>query len=101
MPLNEEEKELYNFDKNIIHRFNSQLDKGSFYLGGEIKMTHNDIINLDSISKVRDIITQRVRENKSRYSWDLASIYTYQKELEIIERMINTFDFIMNLREKK
>ena len=47
MKLNENEKELFNFDKLIIEKFISQLDNDTFYLGGQLKMKHNDIINLN------------------------------------------------------
>ena len=49
MPLNSKEAELFNFDRNIINRFNIHLNKGIFYLGGQIRMSHNDFIKLDSI----------------------------------------------------
>jgi hypothetical protein len=102
MPLNKKEKEAYNFDKNVIDRFNSQLDKYTFYLGGEIKMKHNDIINFGSIQKVREIIRKQAIENENnRYSWKLSTLYTSQKEIEFIENMIKSYILIMELREKK
>ena len=102
MPLNEKEEELYRFDKNMISRFNSQLDKRMFYLGGEIRMTHNDIINLGSIQKVREMIRQQIRRNEiQRYSWDANRIYTAQKELDFIENMIKSYILIMHVREKE
>ena len=55
MPLNEYENEIFSCDKLIIDKFISQLDNNEFYLGGQIKMKHNDIINLDSIQQVREI----------------------------------------------
>jgi hypothetical protein len=102
MPLNKFEEKIYNFDKNMIHRLNSQLDKNTFYLGGEIKMKHNDIINLYSIQKIRDTIKQRARKYCTLgNSWESSDIYTDQKELEYLENMYNTYMFIMKLREKE
>ena len=102
MPLNEKEKELYNYDVNVIKRFNIDLDKGFFYLGGQLKMSHNDIVNLDSIQKVREINEQRNREYGGPCnSFEAASMYRCQKELELVENMIRTYNLIMELREKE
>lgn len=102
MPLNEQEKQFFNFDKNIINRFISDLDNDIFYLGGQIKMKHNDFISLDLIQKVRKIIQQRNREyGETCNSWEAASIYTAQKELEYIENMIKKHNLIMSLRENE
>lgn len=102
MPLNENEKQLYDFDKYTIIRFNKDLDNGFFYLGGQIKMSHNDLVNLDSIQKVREINEQRNREYGGPCnSFEAASIYTSQKQLELIESMIKSYILVMELREKE
>lgn len=101
IPLNNNEKELYTFDKNVIDRFNVSLDKGVFYLGGQIKMTHNDTINLDSIQQVREIREQRsIEYGPPCNSFEAARIYTTQKEIELIESMIKAYTVIMEIREK-
>jgi hypothetical protein len=101
-PLTEKEKKVFNFDKNIINRFIFNLDKDTFYLGGNIKMKHNDIINLDSIQKVREINERIICEyGAPRNSFDLASVYTHQKEVELIENMIKAYYVIMEFREKE
>lgn len=102
MPLNNNEKQLYDFDKSTIIRFNKDLDNGFFYLGGQIKMSHNDVINLDSIQQVRVINEQRNREYGGPCnSFEAASIYTAQKEIELVESMIKAYILIMELREKE
>jgi len=102
LPLNEEEKEYFNFDKTIINRFIFNLDKGMFYLGGHIKMKHNDLIGLDSIQKVREIHERIICEYGAPCnSFEAASIYTAQKEVEFIESMIKAYIVIMEIREKE
>jgi len=102
MPLNDNEKQLYNFDKSIINRFNKDLDNEFFYLGGQIKMSHNDIVSLDSIQRVREISEQRNREYGGPCnSFEAASMYRAQKELELIESMIKSYNVIMEIREKE
>ena len=101
-PLNEQEKETFNFDKTVINRLIMCLDKDLFYLGGHIKMKHNDIISLGSIDKVREINEKITYEyGAPRNSSDLASVYTAQKELEFIENMIKSYFLIMEAREKE
>ena len=102
MPLNNTEKEIYNFDNSIINRFNKDLDNNLFFLGGQIKMTHNDIVNLDSIQKIREINEQRNREYGGPCnSFEAASMYRAVKELEVVENMIMKYNDIMEIREKE
>jgi hypothetical protein len=101
-PLNEQEKEYFNFDKTIIDRFIFNLDKDVFYLGGHIKMKHNDLIGLDSIQKVREIHERITCEyGAPSNSFEAASIYTAQKEVEFIESMIKAYIVIIEIREKE
>jgi len=102
IPLNDKEKELFNFDKNIINRFIFNLDKDAFYLGGHIKMKHNDIISLNSIQKVREIDEKIICEYGAPCnSFEAASVYTAHKEVELIENMIKVYILIMETREKE
>jgi hypothetical protein len=101
-PLNEQEKEIFNFDKTIINRFINNLDKDIFYLGGHIKMKYNDIISLHSIQKVREINEKITSEyGPPCNSVETGSVYSAYKELELIENMIKTYILIMETREKE
>ena len=98
--LSEEEKQKFDFDQNVINRFIRYLDKGIFYLGGQLKMNHNDIINLGSIEKVREIDRKRMIEYGGPCnSFEAANIYQYNKDLEFIENMIKKYNEIISLRE--
>lgn len=100
-PKNDIEKELFNFDKNSIDVFITELDKGIFYLGGQIKMSHNDIINLNCIEKVREINKKREIEYGGPANMlELVSINNHIKRLEYIENMIIKYNEIMKIREK-
>lgn len=100
--LSEEEQKIFDFDERIIKRFMSELDKGTFYLGGQLKMAANDIINLDSIEKVREISRKRMIEYGGPCnSFEAASIYQANKDLEFVESMIKKYNKIMEMREKK
>lgn len=102
MPLNEYENEIFSCDKLIIDKFISQLDNNEFYLGGQIKMKHNDIINLDSIQQVREINRKRDIEYGGPYNgFEYASILNSIKELQFIENMIIKYNNIMTIREKE
>lgn len=101
-PQNDIEKELFNFDKLIIDEFISDLDKGFFYLGGQVKMTHNDLIDLDSIKRVREIDRKREAEYGGPANMlELVSINNHKKQLEFIENMIIKHNEIMEIRENK
>lgn len=101
MPLNDEEKNLFNFDKKYIDEFNADIERGMFYLGGQLKMTANDIINLESIQKVREInIIREIEYGGPCNSFEEASIITHKMKLTIVEDMIIKYNEIMELREK-
>jgi len=102
MPLNDREKEIFSFDENIINEFKSNLNKDMFYLGGHLKMKHNEIINLDSIEKVRTIDKQReIEYGGPCNSFEAASILNHRKKLSIIENMLMKYKVIMELRKKE
>lgn len=102
IPLNDKEKQLYTFDKSIINKLNTDLDNDCFYLGGQIKMSHNEVVNLDSIQKIRDIYKQRnIEYGGPCNSFEAASIYRAQNELALVESMIKSYSLIMEIREKE
>ena len=102
MPLNKYENKLFNFDKFIIKKFINELDKDLFYLGGQLKIKHNDIINLDSIKQVREINKKKDIEYGGPYnSFEYASMRKSIMELEFIENMIIKYNLIMEIREKE
>jgi len=101
-PLNESENELFDCDKLIINHFISQLDNDMFYLGGQVKMKHNDIINLDSIQQVREINRKRdIEYGAACNGFEYASIRNSIIELQFIENMIIKYNKIMEIREKE
>ena len=101
-PLNASEIEIFNFDKFIIKKFINELDKNSFYLGGQLKMNHNDIINLNSIQQVREINRKRdIEYGGACNGFEFASMRQSIMELEFIENMIIKYNIIMETREKE
>ena len=101
IPLNENEKELFNFDKNIIDEFKKDLNKNMFYLGGQIKMKPDDSINLNSIENVLEINKRRdIEFGGPCNSFEASSISYHLKKLKLIENMIISYNSIIELREK-
>jgi hypothetical protein len=101
-PLNEYENEIFSCDKLIINHFISQLDNDIFYLGGQVKMKHDDIINLDSIQQVREINRKRdIEYGGACNGFEFASIRNSIIELQFIENMIMKYNKIMEIREKE
>jgi len=101
-PLNDYENDLFDCDKLIINHFISQLDNDMFYLGGQVKMKHNDIINLDSIQQVREINRKRdIEYGTACNGFEYASIRNSIIELQFIENMIIKYNKIMTIREKE
>jgi hypothetical protein len=101
VPINDREKELFNFDKNIIERLKQDLDNNFFYLGGQLKMKHDDIISLNSIEEVKTINKKReIEYGEPCNSFESASILNHLNKLYFVEVMIIKYNEIMELREK-
>lgn len=98
-PIDGNEKRLFDFDEDIINRFINDLNNDIFYLGGQIKMKPNDIINLDSIQEVREINKKRELEyDGPANGLEAVSIYRSKNDLYFIEKMIIQYNFIMENR---
>jgi hypothetical protein len=87
-------------DKALYEKLNTQvlssyLDdtknayfKGSFYLGGQIKMTINEEITLEKIEETKKQFVQRLMEYGCANSWEAASIERSQMLLHQMEEII-------------
>lgn len=102
IPLNDREKEIFNFDKNTIENFNKDLNNNFFYLGGQLKMKHEDLISLDTIEQVRQINKKReIEYGGPCNSFEAASVLNHIKKLHFVEDMIIKYNEIIELREKE
>jgi hypothetical protein len=82
---------LYN--ENIINNFIKQLEDNNFWLGGQIKLSRDDFINLETIKHVKEIIKQRfIDYGHPCNSIEMMSINSSTKQLELIEDMILTYN---------
>jgi hypothetical protein len=87
-------------DKNAYEKLNTQvlscyLDdtkniyfKGSFYLGGQIKMKIDEEITLEIIEETKKQFEQRLMEYGCVNSWEAASIERSQRLLHQMEEII-------------
>ena len=99
-PENDREKEIYTINKDVIVEMMKNLNDNIYYLGGQIKMTHNDFIDLELINKVREIDRQRLIEYGGPYnSWEAISINRHKKMLDDTEIILKKYFEIMKMRE--
>ena len=62
--------------------------KGTFYLGGQIKMTIDEEITLEKIDETKKLSEQRLMEYGCANSWEAASIQQNQMLLYQMEEII-------------
>ena len=62
--------------------------KGTFYLGGQLKMTIDDEITLEKIDETKKLSEQRFMEFGCANSWEAASIQRSQMLLYQMEEII-------------
>lgn len=100
-PKNDEEKQIYNINHYIINYIKTKLNEGMYYLGGQIKMSYESVINLELFDKIREI----ERENEMKYggpcnSWEAQSINQHNQILLETETILKKYFQIIALREK-
>ena len=99
-PENDREKEIYNINQNILDDMNVQLQRNMYYLGGQLKMSYNDEINLLLFDKVREINKQRELEYGGPCNgFEYMSINRHKKMLEETEIIVKKYFEIMKWRE--
>jgi len=101
-PFNVKEKEIYNFystnDYKIIKKIIKKLDNDRFYLGNKIKLTHNDLINLNLVYSAKEMIEKE--EMDYNHSETIININNeIDFELDLIEIMLIKYNEIIELRK--
>ena len=105
IPNGDEERNLFNtLKKDVLNEYladtKSTWSKGTFYLGGQIKMNPDEEITLDKIKEVREISKKRLIEYGGPCnSWEAASIWRSERQLNEIESIIKVYLKIYILRE--
>lgn len=100
-PENDREKEIFNIQQHILDDMNFKLKQGFYYLGGQIKMSYDDEINLESFDKVREIYRKKEAEYGGPCnSWEAMSINNHRNTLEETEKIVKKYFEIISSREK-
>jgi hypothetical protein len=105
IPNGDEERNLFNtLKKDVLNEYladiKSTWSKGTFYLGGQIKMNPDEEITLDKIKEVRDISRKRLIEYGGPCnSAEMASIWRAERQLNEIESILKVYLQICILRE--
>lgn len=77
------------YDEHLIENFIRQLDNGDFWLGGHLKLSHDDYVNLKLIQRVKEMRQKRLEEyGPPCNSLEMMSVYTSAKQLDLIESMV-------------
>ena len=105
IPNNDNEKIIFNnLNKEVLTSYyndtKTTYSNGIFYLGGQVKMTHDEEITLDKIKKVREISKQReIEYGGTCNSFEAASINNHNDMLNQMEEIIIAYTKIIDLRE--
>ena len=100
-PQTNREKEMFNISRNILEIMNVELKQGVYYLGGQIKMSYDDEINVGIFETVRAINKRRDDDyGEPCNSWESMSVCNHKHLLNETEKLVKTYFEIMNSREK-
>lgn len=76
------------------------LEKGMYYLGGQLKMGYDDEINLNLFNTVREIDRNREFEYRGPCnSWEAMSINNHRMQLQETENIFKKYLEVIKLRE--
>jgi hypothetical protein len=99
-PENEREKEIFNINKDIIIDMMIKLNDNMYYLGGLIKMTFDDKLDIGIINKVRDIEKKRLdKYGGPCNSLEAMSINNHRIMLDETEKILKKYFEVMKLRK--
>ena len=99
-PEDDREKEIYNINQYILHDINSKLQQGVYYLGGQIKMSYDDKINMNLFEEVREINKKRLIEYGGPCNtWEAMSIHKHNTIFNETEKIVQKYFEVMKLRE--
>lgn len=101
---NAEESEAFNkYSKVVTDYYNKTKEKyygGCYYLGGQLRMSLDDELSLESIKKVREINAQKLIElGGPCNSWEQQSMWTSERQLNEMENLIKIVHNIFTARE--
>ena len=103
-PNDDTEREIFkSCKKDVLNEYladtKSTWSKGTFYLGGFIKMKPDDEITLKQIDEVKIIREQRYIEyGGACNSAEMASIWRSERQLSEIEEIVKKYEEIYKLR---
>ena len=106
-PNDDTEREIFgSCKKDVLNEYladtKSTWSKGTFYLGGFIKMKPDDEITLKQIDEVKIIREQRYKEYGGPCnSWEQASIWRSERQLSEIEVLVKIYPKIIKYRYLK
>ena len=106
-PNDDTEREIFeSCKKDVLNEYLADTkftwSKGTFYLGGFIKMKPDDEITLKQIDEVKIIRAKRVEEYGGPCnSAEMASIWRHERQLDEIEVLIKIYSEILKYRYLK
>jgi len=106
-PNDDAEREIFeSCKKDVLNEYledtKSTWSKGTFYLGGFIKMKPDDEITLNQIDEVKIIRARRTEEYGGPCnSWEAASIWRSERQLSEIEVLVKKYSEIIKYRYLK
>jgi len=106
-PNDDDERTIFeSCKKDVLNEYladtKSTWSKGTFYLGGFIKMNPDDEITLKQIDEVKIIRAKRVDEYGGPCnSWEMASIWRSERQLAEIEVLVKIYSEIIKYRYLK
>jgi hypothetical protein len=106
-PNDDTEREIFeSCKKDVLNEYledtKSTWSKGTFYLGGFIKMKPDDEITLKKIDEVKIMREKSIKEYGGPCnSWEAASIWRSERQLSEIEVLVKIYSEVLKYRYLK
>ena len=100
-PQDDREKEIYNINQTVLDKMKLDIEKDSYYLGGQLKMGYDNEINLNLFNIVREIDRNiEIEYGGPCNSWEAISINNHKIQLQETENIVKKYFELMKWREK-
>ncbi len=101
---NDDEREAFNKYSKVLYEYLANTKEkyynGHYYFGGQIRLHSDDEISLKTVEQVKKINAQKLIElGGPCNSWEAASMWNADRQLNEMENLIKTVNNIFTSRE--
>jgi hypothetical protein len=104
IPNNDKEENLFKIDKTVLSDYLAEVIKSPisvFYLGGYIKLSPDDEINISQIEEIIKLNNRNIETQNVCNSWEMGSLFVCSKKIADTKLIVERYQEIYRLRQSE